>query len=76
MKQRDLCEGGRIISTSITLDDNVTQKTFDSNIKKMEEKITKQNSKIETYKKQLQDKFSNMELVISQMQQNYSSFLA
>ena len=55
---------------------DVTQKTFDSDIKKMEEKITKQNQKIETYKAQLQDKFSNMELIIAQMQQNYSSFLA
>ena len=29
MEKRDLCEGGRIISTSIKLDDNVTKKTFD-----------------------------------------------
>ena len=42
----------------------------------MESKITKQNKKVETYKTQLQDKFANMELMIAQMQQNYSSFLA
>ena len=42
----------------------------------METKITKQNSKVETYRKQLEDKFANMELMIAQMQQNYSSFLA
>jgi uncharacterized membrane-anchored protein YhcB (DUF1043 family) len=42
----------------------------------MESKIKKQNSKIDTYRKQLEDKFSNMELMIAQMQQNYSSFMA
>ena len=42
----------------------------------MEEKITKQNKRIDTYKAQLEKKFSNMELMIAQMQQNYSSFLA
>ena len=55
---------------------DVKQSTIDSDIKKMEEKIVKQNSKIDTYRKQLEDKFANMELIISQMQQNYSSFLA
>lgn len=55
---------------------DVKQSTLDSDITKMEDKIKKQNTKIETYRTQLQDKFSNMELLISQMQQNYSSFLA
>ncbi len=55
---------------------DVKQKSLDNDIKKSEEKITKQNSKIEVYRKQLEDKFSNMELMIAQMQQNYSSFLA
>ena len=55
---------------------DVKQSTIDSDITKMEEKIKKQNTKIDTYKRQLEDKFANMELVISQMQQNYSSFLA
>ena len=55
---------------------DIKQSTYDSDIKNMEEKIKKQNTKIETYRAQLQDKFSNMELMISQMQQNYSSFLA
>ena len=32
--------------------------------------------KVETYRGQLERKFSNMELIISQMQQNYSSFLS
>ena len=55
---------------------DVKQSTLDSNITKTEEKITKQNQKIETYRSQLEDRFANMELLISQMQQNYSSFLA
>jgi flagellar capping protein FliD len=55
---------------------DVKQGTLDSNIKDMENKITKQEGKIATYREQLEKKFSNMELVISQMQQNYSSFLA
>lgn len=55
---------------------DVKQSTLDSDIKKMEEKITKQNKKVETYKTQLEKKFSNMELMIAQMQQNYSNFLA
>ena len=55
---------------------DVKQSTLDSDITEMESKIKKQNTKIETYKKQLEDKFANMELMIAQMQQNYSSFLA
>ncbi len=55
---------------------DVKQGTLDSDITKMEEKITKQNKKIDTYRTQLENKFANMELVISQMQQNYSSFLS
>ncbi len=55
---------------------DVKQNTLDKDITSMEQKITKQNAKIETYRSQLQDKFANMELMIAQMQQNYSSFLA
>ena len=54
---------------------DVKQSTIDSDINKMETKITKQNKKVSTYRAQLEKKFSNMELVIAQMQQNYSSFL-
>ena len=32
MEKRDLCEGGRIVSTSVKLDDNVMKKTFDIGI--------------------------------------------
>jgi flagellar capping protein FliD len=55
---------------------DVRQSTFDSDITKMEDKITTQNKRVETYRTQLQDKFANMELVISKMQQNYSNFLS
>ena len=55
---------------------DVKQSTLDKNITDKESKIKKQTQKIENYRKQLEDKFSNMELLISQMQQNYSSFLA
>ena len=55
---------------------DVKQGTLESDIKSTEERITKQKTRIETYRKQLQDKFSNMELVIAQMQQNYSNFMA
>ena len=55
---------------------DVKTTTLDSDIKKMEEKITKQTANIATYKSQLEKKFSAMELTISKMQQNYSSFLS
>lgn len=54
---------------------DVKQSTLDSDIRKMEEKITKQQTKVSNYQAQLEKKFGNMELVIAQMQQNYSSFL-
>ena len=55
---------------------DVKTSTFDSDIKKMEDKITKKNKSVETYRAQLEKKFYKMELAISQMQQNYSSFLS
>ena len=55
---------------------DVKQSTLDKDITSMEEKITRQNTSIATYRSQLEDKFANMELMIAQMQQNYSSFLA
>lgn len=55
---------------------DIKQSTLDGDITEIETKITKQNNKISTYRKQLEDRFSNMELMIAQMQQNYSSFLA
>ena len=55
---------------------DVKQSSLDSDIRKMEEKITKQQTKVSNYQAQLEKKFGNMELIIAQMQQNYSSFLA
>ena len=55
---------------------DVKTSTLDSNIKKMEEKITKKNTGITTYKSQLEAKFQKMEQAIASMQQNYSSFLS
>lgn len=55
---------------------DVKSSTIDSDIKKMQEKITKQNNSITTYKAQLEKKFSAMETTIAQMQQNYQSFLS
>lgn len=54
---------------------DVKTSTLDSNIKKAEEKISKQTKNIANYKSSLESKFYKMELAISQMQQNYSSFL-
>lgn len=55
---------------------DIKTSTLDSDINSMEEKITKKNSSIETYKTQLENKFYQMEMTIAQMQQNYSSFLS
>ena len=55
---------------------DVKTSTLDSNIKKMEEKITKKNTSIATYQSQLEAKFQKMEQAIASMQQNYSSFLS
>ena len=54
---------------------DIKTSTIDSDIKKMTEKITKQNTSITTYKAQLEKKFQAMENMIASMQQNYSSFL-
>lgn len=55
---------------------DIKTSTLDSDIEKMEEKITKKNTSIETYRTQLENKFYQMEMAIAQMQQNYSSFLS
>lgn len=54
---------------------DVKTSTLDSDISSMEEKITKQQTSVDNYQAQLENKFYKMELAISQMQQNYSSFL-
>ena len=55
---------------------DIKTSSIDSDIKRMEEKITKQQTSIINYRAQLERKFSNMELMISKMQQNYSNFLS
>ena len=54
---------------------DVKTATIDSNIKKTNEKITKKNENITTYKAQLEKKFKAMEDMIASMQQNYQSLL-
>jgi len=54
---------------------DVKQSTLDNEIKKQQEKVKRQQEKITTYRTQLEKKFSAMETLIAQMQQNYSSFL-
>lgn len=54
---------------------DVKTQTLDSDIRRMEEKITKKNTGIENYRSRLEAKFKKMEQVIASMQQNYSNFL-
>lgn len=54
---------------------DVKTSTLDNEITKAQDKIKKQQEKINTYKAQLEKKFSAMETLISKMQQNYSSYL-
>lgn len=55
---------------------DIKTSTYNSDIKKMENKITKQTSRIATYKAQLEKKFKAMEQTIAAMQKNYSSFMS
>lgn len=55
---------------------DVKNSTLDSEITKAQNKIKKQQEKVSVYKAQLEKKFSNMENLISKMQQNYSSYLS
>lgn len=54
---------------------DIKEKTLNSEISKSETKIKKQQTSISNYRAQLEKKFSNMELMISKLQQNYSSFM-
>ena len=55
---------------------DIKSKTIDKNISNTNEKITRQNSNITTYRAQLEARFKAMEQMIASMQQNYSSFLS
>ena len=54
---------------------SITEKSYTDKINKLNEKIKKQNSAIEAYRKQLEAKFKTMDMMIGQMNQQYSSFL-
>lgn len=62
--------------SSVTGYFDIKTSTLDKNIQNINDKIKKQNTSIENYRKSLESKFYKMELMIAQMQQNYSSFLS
>ncbi len=53
----------------------ITEKSYQRQITNLNNKITKENNYIEKYRARLEKKFSSMDLLIGQMQQQYSSFL-
>ena len=53
----------------------VTENSYQSEIQNLDRKIVKANEDIERYRARLEAKFSAMDLLIAQMQQQYSSFL-
>ena len=53
----------------------ITEKSFQRQINNLNEKISKENTAIEKYRARLEKKFSSMDILIGQMQQQYSSFL-
>ena len=53
---------------------DIKTSSFDTEITRAQENIIKQQEKISTYRAQLEKKFSAMESLISQMQQNFSYF--
>ena len=54
---------------------DASDKTYSNQISKLNTKITKANEQVERYKEQLEAKFKAMDMMIAQMQQQYSSFL-
>ena len=50
-------------------------RSYSNQISRLDTKIKKENSAIERYRERLEAKFSSMDLLISQMQNQYSSFL-
>ena len=50
-------------------------RSFDREISRLDDKITKANQEVERYRERLEAKFSAMDLLIAQMQQQYSTFL-
>ncbi len=54
----------------------VADKSYQSEIKKLDTKIAKANTAADEYKVRLEKKFQNMDRLIAQMQNQYSSFLS
>ena len=54
----------------------ITESAYNRELTNWNTKITKANKEIDRYKSRLEKKFSSMDLTISQMQQQYSSFLS
>ena len=52
-----------------------TENNFRNQIRKIDDKIAKANNAVETYRARLESKFQHMDLMISKIQQQYSSFL-
>ncbi len=50
-------------------------RSFDREISRLDDKITKANKEVERYRERLEAKFAAMDLLIAQMQQQYSTFL-
>lgn len=54
---------------------SIAENSYQTKANKIEQKIVKGNEAIEKYKARLEAKFSSMDLLIANMQQQYSSFL-
>ena len=54
---------------------DIADTSFTREINRIDDKITKANAEIERYRERLEAKFNSMDLLIAQMQQQYSSFL-
>ena len=54
----------------------ITESAYNRELTNWNTKITKANKEIDRYKSRLEKKFSSMDLTISQMQQQYSTFLS
>lgn len=52
-----------------------TETSYSNKIRDLDKKITKANKEVDRYKARLEAKFQSMDMLIAQMQQQYSSFL-
>ena len=52
------------------------EKSVQKQISRLDEKIIKQSKAVEKYRARLEAKFASMDLLIAQMQQQYSSFMS